>query len=220
MLNILLVDFHGILMPKWRIAREELIDKDTERPPVHGGCVSLVMNHLWCQILGRAAKGVRLDRVITPMAEAFCEAKVDELDVPFLVEKEVLGLEVPVRHAALLLVEILENEHNLGSVETCGRLLESPQLAQVAEELAAWDVVQQHVERVLVGEGTHQIRNKRVACDIGKNGALVSNMIDLLEFDDLGLAKDLESVDFGFLLFVERGRIRSRADETDSSKGS
>jgi hypothetical protein len=53
--NVLLVDLNRVLMPEGRIPGKELVDEDAERPPIHGCRMTLVMDHLGREILGRAA---------------------------------------------------------------------------------------------------------------------------------------------------------------------
>lgn len=42
-----------------------------------------------------------------------------------------------------------------------------------------------------------------MTCNIGENSTLVANMVNLFQADDFGLAKDLESIDFGVELMIE-----------------
>lgn len=183
----LFVDFDRVLVPEGRVPRQELVDEDAQGPPVDGGGVALVVDDLGGQVLGGSAEGVGLDRGGVAVAEALGEAKVDELDVPVRVEEEVLGLHVAVGDAALLLVQVLEDEHDLGRVEARDFLVEAPELAQVREELAARDVVEQDVEEVAVREGGDVVGDEGVARDVGEDLALVADVVDLLEFDDWGL---------------------------------
>lgn len=64
----LLVNFNRILVPEWGIARQKLVEKDTQCPPVDCACVSLVLDDLGCEILGGAAKGVGLDGLIVAIS--------------------------------------------------------------------------------------------------------------------------------------------------------
>ena len=194
--SVLSVDLDGILMPEWRIAGQELIDQNAQSPPVHCRRVALVMDHLGGEVLGRAAKRVSLHGMVPIAAEALGKAKVDQLDVPVLVDEQVLGLEVSVGDAALLLVQVLQHEDDLGGVEAGDGLVEAPKLAEVGEELAAGDVVEEHVEGVVVGEGAEEVGDEGVAGDVGEDGALVAHVLNLLQLYDVRLSEDLECVDF------------------------
>jgi hypothetical protein len=57
------------------------------------------------------------------------------------INEDVLGLQVPVRDA-LLLVEEFQDEDDLGGVEARGGLIEAPRAAEVAEDLAAGAVIE------------------------------------------------------------------------------
>lgn len=99
------------------------------------------MDHLRGQVLGRAAERVRLRARAAAASQPLGEAEVNQPDVAVLVQQQVLGLEVTIGHTALLLMQVLEHEHDLGRVEDGRGLVEAAELAQVAEELAAGDVV-------------------------------------------------------------------------------
>lgn len=212
--NPLFVYLDWVLVPKWWVARQELVYQNAEGPPVDGRGVTLVMYDLGGQVLWRPAEGVRLDGAVAvtgavadcccwccclpqPSAQALREAKVDKADVPLLVEQQVLGLEVAVGDAALGLVQVLEHEHDLGGVEDGHALVEAAVLAQVAEELAAGHVVEHEVQEVAVREGGAQVRDEGVARHLGQDGALVAHVVDLLELDHFGLAQDLERKHLG-----------------------
>eukprot|EP00975_Prorocentrum_lima_P030716 6444401-Prorocentrum_lima.AAC.1 len=51
------------------------------------------------------------------------EPEVDELEVPFVVNEEVLRLEIPIRHAQR--VDVLEGTDHAGRVEHAGRVDEA-----------------------------------------------------------------------------------------------
>lgn len=147
--------------------------------------MALVLDDLGGQVLGGPAEGVGLDGpIVFTVTEALGKAKVDELDVAVLIQEEVLRLEVAVGDAALLLVEVLQHEDDLGGVEAGDGFVEAAQLAQVRKQLAARDVVEEHVEGVVVREGGDQPGDEGVTRDVGEDGALMADMIDLLEADD------------------------------------
>lgn len=148
----------------------------------------LILNDLWSKILWRTTESVRLDRVIVFIAEAFCETKIHQFDVTVLVQQEVFRLEISVCNAPLVLVEIFQDEHNLGCVEAGGGFLKTTELSEVAEELAPGDVIEEHVKAIMVGERGKEAGDEGVACYIGQDRSLVTDMLDLLQSDDFGLA--------------------------------
>jgi hypothetical protein len=197
------------------------------------------MDHLGRDVLGGAAHGVGLDGVAGfVIPEPHGEAKVDQLDVALGVEQQVLGLQVPVGDAALLLVQVLEDQHDLGGVEAGRVLVEAAELAHVGEELAAGHVVEEEIEKVVIGEGREEVGDKGVAPYVGQYLALVTHMIELLLLDHcgrvlvfhapsaptrapgerkptLGFAEDLERI---HLAAVSLGAV-GRPDETDAGEG-
>lgn len=66
------------------------------------------------------------------------------------VEEEVFWLHVPVGYPPLMLVQVLQNQDNLGCVKAGCVLVKAAELAQVGEELAAGDIVEEDVEEVVV----------------------------------------------------------------------
>ena len=117
------------------------------------------------------------------------KSKVGHLDVAGPVEKDVLRLEVTVKDAAL--VQVLEDERHLGGVETRCVVGKAARPSQVREELAADDVLEEHVEGGAVlrdGEEGHQ---KRVV-DRQQDLLLVAYVLNLLEAHDLALLHDLQ----------------------------
>lgn len=138
-----------------------------------------------------------------------------------LIQQQVLGLEITVGDATLLLVEELEDEDDLGGVEAGDGLVEAAQLSEVGEELAAGDVIEEHVQGIVVGERSEEVGDEGVPGDIGEDGAFVAHVVDLLEANDLGLAQDLERVHFGVELVIEGDVSRGGgANEADAGKGS
>lgn len=86
--DALFVDLDWVLMPKGWVAGEEFVDENPQRPPVYRGRVALVMDHFRREVLGGAAKGVRLDRVVVLVVpQPLGEAKVYQLDVAIGVEQ-------------------------------------------------------------------------------------------------------------------------------------
>ena len=180
----LFVDLDGVLVPEGGVPREELVDEDSQRPPVHRGGVALVMDDFGREVLRGTAQGVRLDRVARlVVSQALGEAKVDELDVALAVEEQVLGLHVPVGYPPLLLVQVLQDQDNLGGVEAGHVLAEPAELAQVGEELATGHVVEEDVEELVVREGGDEAGDEGVSGHVCQDLALVAHVVELLELD-------------------------------------
>lgn len=68
----------------------------------------------------------------------------------------------------------------------------------------------------MVGKGGQQVGDKGMARDVLENLAFVTDVVNLLELDDSGLAEDLEGKDLAGLFFV--ARLLS-ADQDDTCKG-
>lgn len=94
-------------------------------------------------------------------------------------------------------MEEFQNEDDLSSIKPGSGLVETAELAQVAKELAAGNVVKKHIERIVVGEGCLKGGDERMTCNLSKNSSLMTHMVNLLKLDDLGLSEDLESMESG-----------------------
>ena len=75
------------------------------------------------------------------IAHLLRKAKIDQFQVTLGINEDVLGLQVSVGHA-FVLVQELEDEDNLSSVELRGGLVEATGAAEVAEDFTAWAVVE------------------------------------------------------------------------------
>lgn len=76
------------------------------------------------------------DRVCLLATDDFSKAKVGHLDVPILVEQQVLWLEVSVQNAFGM--QVLQCQQNVGGVEPGSAVGERPFHIQVVEQLAPW----------------------------------------------------------------------------------
>lgn len=86
--------------------------------------------------------------VRVPIRQLLGKAEVGEADVSFPVQQDVLGLQVPVDD--LFGMQVLDGAHYFRRVEEPGGVAKAAAVAQVAEQLAAWHVVHQHVQEALV----------------------------------------------------------------------
>lgn len=48
--DVLLVYFHGILVPEWWLADKEFVDEDAKGPPVYCTAVARVLDGFWCEV--------------------------------------------------------------------------------------------------------------------------------------------------------------------------
>lgn len=134
-----------------RHADEHLEDEHAERPPVGGDVGAMTEDELGREVLGGAD-----DAVATRRLHLHGEAKVDQADVTFDVEHDVLGLEIAVDDVAR--VNVLERQRDFGCVEAHMRRLEAA-LARATlgrldavEELAAGQELEKEIHRRFVGE--------------------------------------------------------------------
>lgn len=76
----------------------------------------------------------------------------------FTVQQDVLRLQIAIDD--FFGVEVLYCAHDLRGIEHPRGVAEAPAAAQVAEELAAWDEVHQHVQEALIVVGPKSEKSK------------------------------------------------------------
>lgn len=122
------VDFIFVLTAEWRLLEKHLVDEDAERPPIHCPAVLLIQKNLGkvspVHTTRRQASYLRCHefRGTTECARRravphifFAKTVIRNLDMAVKGEKDVVELQVTVDDTVL--VEILERETDLGSVE-------------------------------------------------------------------------------------------------------
>ena len=105
----LLVDSHGIVIVERVDASEHLVRQDSEGPPVDGLTVTFVQQHFGSEVLGRTAQS------ISARLAVLSEAEIGQLEVAFLVDKDIFWLKITVDDVER--VEILEHQSDLGRIE-------------------------------------------------------------------------------------------------------
>ena len=177
-LQDLLVHVFGVARVEGREAGEHLEDERPQAPPVDCLAVADALQHLGSEVLGRAAKRARSGRRGDGLLR---EAEVGQADVAHLVEEDVLRLQVAVDHVQAVQVACgecasvtgpsravctrgqhtqwrTEPEGDLGAVEAHALDGEAALALEAVEELAARQIVDDHVQLALGLEG----------CDGGK----------------------------------------------------
>mmetsp|Transcript_137876 Transcript_137876/g.428454 ORF Transcript_137876/g.428454 Transcript_137876/m.428454 type:complete len:674 (+) Transcript_137876:532-2553(+) len=176
-LRDLLVDLHGRRRLEGRVAAEQLEGEDSQRPPVNRVRVPLGGDELRSEVVGGAARGVRL------ADDHLGQTHVRQLHLAQGVEQQVLRLQVP--EDDLLAVQVLERESRAGHVEL-GAVLPAPQVLLVVSgvELAPKTELKEQVEHLVSVERLVQLD------DEGR----VAHHLDVLLAHDAGLHAGLHDV--------------------------
>ena len=146
------------------------------------------------------------------------KTEVGELNVAFVVDEDVLGLEVAVYdHVG---VHVADGVRDLGRVEAHARLRKRALMRQVVEELAAVHVVEHEVELVRRLERVVQADEERMAQIAYEHVALGHDVLDLVALDDRLLAQHLDRVDLVLELVNghEHFAERAAADQVQKLK--
>jgi hypothetical protein len=140
----LLVDPHGVLIPKGRLTNQHFVHKNAQGPPIHRCTMARIADDLWGKIFRGATKRVchtsamwiftfreRLAfEWVRRRRKILRESKVDKLEVPVSVQQDVLGLEVSVGDV-LYVMEVRKDQGNFGSIELDCRHRESTRTSEV-----------------------------------------------------------------------------------------
>lgn len=130
-----------VLVVEGRQSRKHLVQKDSERPPIHRLVVALSHKQLGRQVLGSTTEGVG---AVFVLHVQLAETEIAQGDVALVVEQNVLGLQITVDDVEA--VETLESAQKLGRVEPRAVDVEPLLLLQVVEQLTSVDKGQDEVE--------------------------------------------------------------------------
>ncbi len=97
-----------------------------ENIPVNGLVIALVRDDFWGKVVGCAAKRPCL------VWDALCKAEISDLEVPVMIQKQVLGLQVAVDNVAG--VQILQCQSDLRCIELGDRVRETLEGWQVSKQ--------------------------------------------------------------------------------------
>lgn len=150
-------DFILVVTAEGRLTQEHLVDEDTKGPPVDCPSVSLLEQDLWCHELGRStegASGVAIPHVL------LAQTVVGDLDVTVQSEEDIVKLQVSVDDA--LLVEVLQSEQNLSSVEL-GSFRRELLFLDVQHQVTTADVLHDKVNACLGLEARMQTEEEGMA---------------------------------------------------------
>lgn len=116
----LLVNAHGILIPKGWLANEELVNQYPKRPPIHRKTMAAIVDDLRSKILGRSTECVGL-----MIANLLGKPKVNQFDVSFSIKQDILRFEVAISYS-LNIMEVFNSQSDFGSIELRGVFIKTP----------------------------------------------------------------------------------------------
>ena len=133
----ILVELFTVFIVERRQTNQHFIDNSTERPPVSRLAVALPLKDFRTQVFCGAAQTIC---VLSSLNVFFAEAEICESNVAVRANQHVLWLQISVEN--ILVVEMLERQQNVSSIEASSVLLKSPDLGQVKEKFATWAILQ------------------------------------------------------------------------------
>lgn len=99
-----------------RVAGAHFVEKNPVRPPVDAASVAFALNDFRRDVLGRSAHGV------SAILDGLAEAEVGYLEESFVINHDVLGLQISVNHSHL--VDVLERQSHLSRIKAGEILVE------------------------------------------------------------------------------------------------
>jgi len=125
------------------------------------------------EVLGCAAKRPCLDSWV----DALRKAEVGDFDVSEVIEQQILGLQVT--EDDVLVVKMLESEHNGRGVESSCVVREAVRRSQMREELSADNVLKNEIQMPVVLERPVKLHDERET-QRGENVLLSHHVFELL----------------------------------------
>lgn len=188
-----LVDRHRVIIVEGINTGVHFIDENTKGPPVDGLAVTLVQENLRCKILGSTTECVGASLAVLG------KTKVSQLQIAFIINKDVLGLEITVDD--VLRVKVLEHERHLGAIEHSMFGVKLSFSSQIGKQLTASNILHQEVQVAAVLGESLQAHQERMV-NISENGILRDAVINLAKLDDIGLLETFHGEVFACLLVL------------------
>jgi hypothetical protein len=116
----LLVNAHGILIPKGWLANEELVNQDPKRPPIHRKTMAAIVDDLRSKILGRSTECVGF-----MIANLLGKPEVNQFDVSFSIKQDILRFKVAISYS-LNIMEVFDSQSDFCSIELRGVFIKTP----------------------------------------------------------------------------------------------
>lgn len=133
----ILVELFAIFVVEWRQTNQHFVDNCAERPPVSCLAVTLSLQDFGTQVFCGATQTVS---VLGTLNVFLTKAEICKSDVAVRANQHVLWLQISVEN--VLVVEVLERQENVSSVEASSILLKSADLGQVKEKFATRAILQ------------------------------------------------------------------------------
>ena len=162
------------------LTSEHFVGNHSQVPPIHRRPVSLSVQDLWGQVLGRAAQRVGTLRRV--MHSFFGQAEVHQLNMSLAIQKNVLGFQISIDY--IVRVQLFQGQGDLRRVEAGGGLIEFLHPREMIEEFPTGRVVEHEVELVLRLEGVVKAHDERVV-DGAQHAALGFRMLYLFALYDI-----------------------------------
>lgn len=185
----LAVHFVAVLIIVRRKSLKHFVQKSAQSPPVDLLAVATRKEDLGSKILGRTTEG---EGDVVVGHSLFDEAKVCEMDMAEDVEHKVLWFEITIDDAVL--VEVLDRQEHLGSVEAGLIFVKLIDVGHVVEELSTSEVVHHKVQFVSGLEAVSKTDDERMVDPL--HDVLFSHgMANSIGSNDGLLLEDLHGVD-------------------------
>jgi len=188
-----LVDCHRVIIVEGVNTGVHFVDENTKGPPVNGFAVTLVQQHLRSKILGGSAESVGTSLAVLGKTE------VGKLQVAFIINEDILGLEITVDD--VLRVKVLKHERHLGAIEHGMFGVQFSFSSQIGKQLTASNVLHEEVQVAAVLGESLQAHQERMV-NVSENGILRDAVINLTELDDIGLLETFHGEVFACLLVL------------------
>ena len=177
-----LINFHGILVVKWRNSNHHFIYQNSETPNIHTFTVTLlsVQQSFWSKIFWSATNR----HCSLSVRNFLCKSHIYHLDEAFLINKNVFRFQVSVND--ILDMKIPKSQQNLRCIENSLFLIKFNLSPQTRKQFPSCNVLKNKMNACLVLKNSIQFDDKR-RIYFHQNFLLLLEMLNLFKLHDFTL---------------------------------
>mmetsp|Transcript_21735 Transcript_21735/g.34968 ORF Transcript_21735/g.34968 Transcript_21735/m.34968 type:complete len:206 (+) Transcript_21735:422-1039(+) len=167
--------------------------------------MTLIEQHLWRNVLWRAAEGISSGSWLDDLGEA----KVCQLGITVLAQEDVLWFQVSVDN--ILAVAMCESSSSLRAIEFRLLVRKLTCSAKMCKELAAANTLHNDVNETVILCVARHVHHEWIV-DLSHQSFLVVDVIHLLQLDNLMFFHELDRIELPVLLVLRKLHSTKRTD--------
>lgn len=190
-----------VLVLEGREPAYHLADEDSDAPQVSLVGVAYVREHDFRRAIARRPAD-SIGPIIIYVLHLLCKPEVDQLDMPLRIYKDVLWLQISINDASF--VQTFNRQNNLRKVKASVLLRHENTLANLFDELATGQELEDHVQLTFVLESLVYPAAEIVRLELFEDVSLVQYVLNLLFAADALFLEAFQSVELLRLLIADK----------------